>query len=103
MVACYSIEDDKLFPFNFYPSENLTMTYECSPGLLNLILGDTAAVLRSLHILFQRNSNIKVLCQRTIIAIGESLPHQLLCKFNVTYEMRYPLKTLALPVFGTVL
>ena len=103
MVACYSKVDDKLFLFNFYPSENLTMTYVYSPGLLNFILGDTTAVLRSLHILFQRNSNIKALCQRTIIAIGNSLPHQLLYKFNITYEMRYQLKTLALPVFGTVL
>ena len=59
MVACYSIVDDKLFPFNFYPSKNLTMTYECSQGLLNFILGDSTAVLRSLHILFHRSSNIR--------------------------------------------
>ena len=103
MVACYSIVDDKLHPFNFYPSENLTMTYECSPGLLNFIFRDTTAVLRSLHILFHRNSNIKALCQRTIIAIGDSLPHQLLYKFNVMYETRYQLKTFTLTVFGTVL
>ena len=35
------------------------MTYECSPGLLNFILGDSTAVLRSLHILFHRSSNIR--------------------------------------------
>ena len=92
MVACYSKVDDKLFLFNFYPSENLTMTYVYSPGLLNFVLGDTNAVLRSLHILFHRNSNIKALCQRTIIAISDSLSHQLLYKFNVMYEKRYQLR-----------
>ena len=87
MVACYSKVDDKLFLFNFYPSENLTMTYVYSPGLLNFVLGDTNAVLRSLHILFHGNSKIKALCQRTIIAISDRVC-LISCYTNLTSCMR---------------